>query len=163
MIDIDPFVPCAFCKRKALHAIDNIAMCGEHYDRYRKGESAYALSMEIYYMSEFNTVTGKPMPEPTPTDGPSIHDLVLQDVWTDAARTIILQRRAFGLEKYGTLLQAFNGRPAFDDLVIELADAVCYARQAVEEGRLGNAVYRLLLADLEVVLIHAGLAKSRET
>lgn len=63
-------------------------------------------------------------PSPTPTDGPSMHDLVIADMEA---------RKAFGLRKYGTLLQAHNGRDALRDLYDELLDAIVYVRQLMEE------------------------------
>ena len=62
-----------------------------------------------------------PEPAPIPNDSPSMHDLVIQDLQA---------RKAFGLEKYGTVLQAHNGRRPYQDLIEELLDAICYAKQA---------------------------------
>lgn len=64
-------------------------------------------------------------PLPVPTDGPSMHDLVAAD---------LADRKALGLRKYGSLLQAYNGRSAIRDLYEELLDATVYARQILEEG-----------------------------
>jgi len=63
-------------------------------------------------------------PLPVPNDGPSMHDLVIQD---------IQERKAFGLRKYGALLQVNNGRDALQDLYDELLDAIVYVRQLMEE------------------------------
>ena len=63
-------------------------------------------------------------PPPTGGTGPSIHDLVVADLG---------DRKQVGLERYGTLLQAHNGRDALVDLYQELLDACCYARQAIAE------------------------------
>src|SRR5690348_1533331 len=63
-------------------------------------------------------------PPPVPGDGQSIHDLVMRDV---------ADRKALGLARYGTLLQAHNGRDALTDLYQELLDAACYIRQVIEE------------------------------
>jgi hypothetical protein len=63
-------------------------------------------------------------PPPRTNDGPSMHDLVIADVEA---------RKAFGLKKYGTLLQAHNGRDALRDLYDELLDAIVYVRQLMEE------------------------------
>lgn len=63
-------------------------------------------------------------PAPTPTDGPSMHDLVIEDM---------AKRKSFGLAKYGTLLQAGNGRDALMDAYEEVLDLAVYLRQAIEE------------------------------
>lgn len=57
---------------------------------------------------------------PIPSDLPSMHDLVIQDIQA---------RKEFGLKKYGSLLQPFNGRDAFLDLYEELLDFMVYLRQ----------------------------------
>ena len=82
-------------------------------------------------------------PAPIPNDRPSIHDLVLQDM---------LERKAIGLERYGTPLQAGNGRDALIDLYQELQDAVAYTRQKIEEDKILWAKIlniRAQIADLE--------------
>lgn len=64
-------------------------------------------------------------PPPKPVAGaPSIHDLVAAD---------LIERRDFGLRKYGVPLQAGNGRNPLADLYAELLDAACYAKQAMIE------------------------------
>lgn len=65
-------------------------------------------------------------PKPKPNDGASIHDLVIADVQ---------QRKDFGLEKYGTLLQAGNLRDAIKDSYEEILDHVCYMRAYLEETK----------------------------
>jgi hypothetical protein len=76
-------------------------------------------------------------PLPVPGQGRSMHDLVVEDLLARPGMEDIVelfrQRRALGLERYGSLLQAFNGRDAQQDLLEELADAVVYARQIREE------------------------------
>lgn len=64
------------------------------------------------------------MPEPTPTDGPSMHDLVAADM---------AERKAFGYAKYSAILTAHNGRDALRDAYEEAMDLVVYLRQAIEE------------------------------
>lgn len=55
-----------------------------------------------------------------------IADLVIEDIeW----------RKAMGKKKYGTYLQANNGRSALQDLYEELLDSVCYLRQLLEEQK----------------------------
>ena len=79
-------------------------------------------------------------PLPVPNDGPSMHDLVCVDLearWTarlSPGIVIDMQvRKQLGLDRYGSLLQAGNGRDALLDLYEELLDAVVYARQVQEE------------------------------
>lgn len=81
---------------------------------------------------------------PVPNDGPSMHDLVVSDLdcWPEsdetlaAIRALLEERKRIGLERYGSLLQAGNGRDARRDLIEELADAVVYAHQVhVERGQ----------------------------
>lgn len=55
-----------------------------------------------------------------------------------APRDVIKARKAFGLEKYGTLLQPFNGREQLEDAMDELADAVAYLRMAIYEEEHGG-------------------------
>jgi hypothetical protein len=63
-------------------------------------------------------------PSPVPNDRPAIQDLVAADV---------AERKRVGIERYGTPLQAFNGRDALRDLYEELLDAVQYVRQLMYE------------------------------
>jgi hypothetical protein len=65
-----------------------------------------------------------PEPAPIANENPSVHDLVIQD---------IEDRKQFGLKKYGTPLQAGNGRRGLIDLYQELIDACCYCRLLIEE------------------------------
>lgn len=65
-----------------------------------------------------------PEPAPIPNDRPCIQDLVIKDLET---------RKQVGLERYGTYLQAGNGRDALVDLYQELIDATQYIRQEIEE------------------------------
>lgn len=76
---------------------------------------------------------------PVPNDGPSMHDLVCEDLGALAFPGVqrlvadLNARRKLGLARYGTILQAHNGRDALLDLYEELQDAAVYARQLVEE------------------------------
>lgn len=63
-------------------------------------------------------------PTPVPNDGPSIQALVRAD---------LLEREQVGVARYGTPLQAFNGRDALVDAYQEALDLACYLRQALEE------------------------------
>jgi hypothetical protein len=91
-------------------------------------------------------------PLPQSGTGPSIHDLVCDDIRTrwaggrignvpvapaiDAVTASLQARKRLGFERYGRLLQAGNGRDAIRDLREEVEDAVVYCRQLIEEGDL---------------------------
>jgi hypothetical protein len=59
-----------------------------------------------------------------PSDRPNIADLVIQDM---------AARKALGIQRYGTPLQAHNGRDALLDAYQEALDLCVYLRQAIEE------------------------------
>jgi hypothetical protein len=63
-------------------------------------------------------------PAPIANEQPAIWDLVIADMRT---------RDAVGRERYGTPLQAGNGRDALVDAYQEALDLAAYLRQAIEE------------------------------
>ena len=63
-------------------------------------------------------------PAPVSNQRPAVWDLVMQDMKA---------RNEFGKEKYGTPLQAFNGRDALKDAYEEALDLCVYLRTAIEE------------------------------
>jgi hypothetical protein len=63
---------------------------------------------------------------PVVNDNPAIQDLVTAD---------IEERKRVGVERYGTPLQANNGRDTLRDLYEELLDATMYIRQLIEERK----------------------------
>ena len=63
-------------------------------------------------------------PAPVPTPGRAIWDLVIADM---------AERDQVGRQRYGTPLQAHNGRDALVDAYQEALDLVVYLRQAIEE------------------------------
>ena len=65
-------------------------------------------------------------PDPIPNERPSIWQLVLRDMY---------QREQVGIMRYGTPLQAFNGRDALWDAYEEILDLAVYLRQVIEERR----------------------------
>jgi len=67
-----------------------------------------------------------PQSPPVPNSGRPIWELVIEDM---------RGRDAMGEKKYGTRLQAFNGRDALVDAYQEALDLVVYLRQAIEERR----------------------------
>lgn len=86
----------------------------------------------------------------------SVHDIVGDALWvlgddaaTAAARALMAERKAFGLAKYGTVLQLGEpNRVASLDLLEELADAVVYARRVLHQvgdgDELAERTYRVL-------------------
>jgi hypothetical protein len=90
-------------------------------------------------------------PAPLTNNRPAIQDLVIADLHRKSvsldrdpsiddrsyARVIadIVARKEIGLKRYGTLLQAFNGRDALLDAYQEALDMCQYLRQVVEEGQ----------------------------
>lgn len=99
-------------------------------------------------MSDLPDYTKQPKPEPR--EAPGMHDLAIADITQAWARSdsligspeekaivgVILEleeRRAFGLKKYGTLLQANNGRDSVRDALDEALDLIVYVRQILEE------------------------------
>lgn len=69
------------------------------------------------------TPAATPEPMPTPSTG-DIQSLVMADVAV---------RREAGIAKYGTCLQAHNGRDALMDAYQEALDLACYLKQALVE------------------------------
>jgi hypothetical protein len=63
-------------------------------------------------------------PLPVPNGTPTIQSLVRADLEL---------REQVGVHRYGTALQARNGRDAARDLYEELLDATCYLRQVLVE------------------------------
>jgi hypothetical protein len=69
-------------------------------------------------------MTIEDQPPPTPNATRAIWDLVIADM---------RERDAIGRARYGTPLQAGNGRDALVDAYQEALDLVAYLRQAIEE------------------------------
>lgn len=70
-------------------------------------------------------------PMPVPNDRPAIQRLVRLD---------LLEREQVGIERYGTSLQAHNGRDALRDAYEEALDLACYLRQAIEERQTARSL-----------------------
>lgn len=62
--------------------------------------------------------------DPTPNNHPCIQDLVIKD---------IQDRKKVGIERYGTVLQPFNGRSALMDAYQEALDLAVYLKQLLYE------------------------------
>jgi hypothetical protein len=65
-----------------------------------------------------------PQPDPKPNGNPAIVDLVLAD---------FRERDRIGQQRYGTRLQARNGRDALRDAYEEALDLAIYLRQVIAE------------------------------
>ena len=65
-------------------------------------------------------------PPPVPNEEPGIWQLVIADM---------AERDKVGRQRYGTPLQAHNGRDALVDAYQECLDLAVYLRQAIEERR----------------------------
>lgn len=92
------------------------------------------------------TGDNKPEPDPEANESRPIAELVAED---------LIERMKAGTRKYGTPLQAHNGRLAMRDAYQELMDLVCYVKQhLVEEDSEYRPVIELLA---ELVVDYAPL------
>lgn len=83
----------------------------------------------------FEDVRENDQPLPIPNDDVHIHDLVIIDM---------AERKNLGVSRYGTPLQAFNGRSAFQDAYEEVLDLTAYLRQvSLEHEVAAMALYEL--------------------
>lgn len=80
-------------------------------------------------------------PHPVPNGGSPLWDLVIADM---------RERDQIGRQRYGTPLQAFNGRDALVDAYQEALDHAVYLRQAIEERRLLTAALTMIVADIDL-------------
>lgn len=87
-----------------------------------------AVCEELGQQRPASAATEQPMP--TPNDGESIQAMVRAD---------LVEREKLGVERYGTPLQAHNGRNALRDAYEEALDLACYLRQALVESYGGSA------------------------
>jgi len=74
---------------------------------------------------------------PVPNNNPSCHDLVIADME---------ERKEFGLHKYNSLLQPFNGRSFLLDAYEEVLDLAVYLRGKIEEERMNEREKHPLLS-----------------
>lgn len=89
---------------------------------------------------------GQQFTQPEPTPMPGVGSV------TRAVMADLADREKHGIIKYGTTLQAFNGRNALVDLYQELIDAVQYCRQLLmEEERGAEAPLKLAVEALEKI------------
>lgn len=82
----------------------------------------------------------EPEPDPVPNQAQPVWDLVIADMH---------ERNRVGTAKYGTPLQAHNGRDVLVDRYQELLDACVYTRQEIEERFKQRAAISRAMAALE--------------
>jgi hypothetical protein len=92
-------------------------------------------------------VSVEPEPVPVKNDLPALWDLVIERIQTDGKA-----RDEFGLKKYGTRLQPFNGRDALTDGFQELLDSMVYQYQAIFERQYEKPVIDSAIAFMELYL-----------
>jgi len=73
----------------------------------------------------------EPEPMPMTSDSPAMWDLVVQSL--QEVIKVARERDQFGLNKYGTRLQAFNGRRPLVDAFQESLDQTVYLQQEIYE------------------------------
>jgi len=89
----------------------------------------------------YTNTAARPEPPPTNNEHPAIADVVAADFVAlgnlegAAVAADIMARKAFGMAKYKTPLQPFNGRDVVMDLYQELLDATKYARVLLYENQ----------------------------
>ena len=71
-----------------------------------------------------DSVAHEEQPLPVPNDRRSVQSMVREDLEL---------REQVGIQRYGTPLQAHNGRDALRDAYEEALDLACYLRQLIEE------------------------------
>jgi hypothetical protein len=115
-------------------------------------------------------VTEQDPPTPAPAGARSAHDLAIEHIdlmrsygratlrpaFSQAAE-LLAARKKIGLERYGTILHAHDGRDHYRDLIEELADAAAYAAALVEAKQLQLDYLDDVLALLVDVLHEASL------
>jgi len=87
----------------------------------------------------------QPQPKPTPNYEVSIWSRIWKKWWfPKGLYSVTMARQVLGKKKYGTVLQAFNGRNPVQDAVEENLDHLAYVEQVSQEGRLPQIVCTLL-------------------
>ena|SRR4028119_1917956 len=97
---------------------------------------------------------------PEKNDSPSIQSLILDEMtrlgknsgFWKLIRTDIREREKIGVERYGTALQAHNGRDAIRDAYEEALDGLFYVRQALQEDSTNSPLRHAYSAQWEAVL-----------
>jgi len=75
--------------------------------------------------------------EPEPNNEINIWESVLKKACScnDELKNLMIARSNFGVKKYGTPLQAFNGRNALQDVLEEALDLIAYCEQVCVEKK----------------------------
>lgn len=76
-------------------------------------------------------------PAPTSSGGDVWMELIVSEP-DEGLRQMYAERRAFGIQKYGTPLQRDNGRDVVADAMQEALDGMVYAQQANHAEALGH-------------------------
>ena len=126
----------------------------------------------------------KPEPEPVKNEHPALWPIVMADLIQEIAANRITvmsavavevlddmkQRHEFGLKKYGTPLQPFNGRDPLVDAYQEMLDACVYLRQWMQESKASGmyaAIAQMYTGTLKQVcamrVVMVEFAKRRQT
>ena len=130
-------VPCPMCPEKGIKASDLSAHLRDDHrvpreriqevlDEGREERGYLIQGEDVDHVKPRPERADRPGDQPLPTThaGVYIQDLVIAD---------IEERRQVGIRRYGTALQALNGRDAFRDSYEEVLDLLLYMRQVREE------------------------------
>lgn len=89
------------------------------------------------------TGLNKAEPDPVPNDGRPSWELVIEDMH---------ERHRAGMQKYGTPLQAGNGRNSLVDAYQEALDKTVYLRTAITERALALKALADVVAEMRVIV-----------
>jgi len=114
-----------------------------------------------------------PEPDPMPNGGIAVWNKVIEfinekdfkDEMIVVSNKIISdmkERNQFGIEKYGTPLQAFNGRNSLIDAYQELLDGMVYIEQSYIERKIDKTIKEYIMSDLMWALIEIRMIIDRE-
>ena len=131
---------------------------------------------------QYTVDMSKPEPAPVKNEHPALWPIVMADLIQEIAANRITvmsavavevlddmkQRHEFGLKKYGTPLQPFNGRDPLVDAYQEMLDACVYLRQWMQENKSNSTIIAQMytgtlkqVCALRVVMVE--FAKKRQT
>lgn len=121
-------LPCKRCKNNVVISFTkdgrvfwiDCTFCNDDNDTYASKEIA------IKCWNIKNKVENNSQPLPIPNTSKPIWDLVIDDM---------MARDNVGRQRYGTPLQAHNGRDALQDAYEEALDLAVYLRQVIEERK----------------------------
>jgi hypothetical protein len=92
-------------------------------------------------------------PEPIENDNPPCWDEVVEyysktfpsHQYKDDIINLMYERDAFGREKYGRPLRAFDGRNSFKEILQEELDGLVYDQKAIDEGKDKYGILKILM------------------